>query len=133
LRAIATELAVGDRLRLLGYVPDADLEGLWSLAACAVFPTLGEGFGLPVLEAMERGVPVACSDIDVLREIGGDEARYFDPRDERAAAAVIANVMDDPPSQGAARDRARSFSWEACARGTFEAYERALHTRCTSA
>ena len=61
------------------YVPDAELEALWGMAGCAAFPTRGEGFGLPVVEAMARGVPVACSDIPVLREVGGELPRCFDP------------------------------------------------------
>ena len=64
------ELGVAERVRFLDYAPDRDLEALWRIADCAAFPTLGEGFGLPVLEAMQRGVPVACSDIPVLREVG---------------------------------------------------------------
>ena len=72
LRSLATQLGVADRVRFLDYLPDHDLEALWRIADCAAFPTLGEGFGLPVLEAMQRGVPVACSDIPVLREVGGE-------------------------------------------------------------
>ena len=70
---------MSERVRFLGYLPDDELEGLWRLAACAAFPTLGEGFGLPVLEAMARGVPVACCDLPVLREVGGDVPHYFPP------------------------------------------------------
>ena len=61
-----------DRIRFIGAVSDAELEGLWRIAECFAFPTLGEGFGLPLLEAMAHGVAVACSDIPVLREVGGD-------------------------------------------------------------
>ena len=60
-----------------GYADDAELEALWRLAACAAFPTRAEGFGLPMLEAMRRGVPVACSDLPVLREVGGDVPRLL--------------------------------------------------------
>lgn len=126
LRELARELGVKERLRLPGYVPDAELEGLWGTAACAVFPTLAEGFGLPVLEAMDRGVPVACSDIPVLREVGGEPALYFDPHDPRAAAAAIQQAMGDTARARAGRARAAGYSWDAAAEQTFEAYERAF-------
>jgi glycosyltransferase involved in cell wall biosynthesis len=126
LRALAAQLGLGDRIRFLGYVPDAELEGLWRLAACAAFPTLGEGFGLPVLEAMRRGVSVACSDIPVLREVGGDVAHYFPPRDSAAAASAIQTAWDDREARVRGTERAARFTWEASARGTWEAYERAV-------
>jgi glycosyltransferase involved in cell wall biosynthesis len=128
LRALACELGIADRARFVDYVPDATLEALWRLAACAAFPTLGEGFGLPVLEAMIRGVPVACSDIPVLREVGGDIAFYFDPHDPAAAAAAILGAVDGERAD-AGRRRAAAFTWERAAEGTFDAYERALSAR----
>ena len=64
-------------------------EGLWALADAFVFPSLYEGFGLPVLEAMARGVPVACSNASSLPEVAGDAALLFDPHDEGAIAAAI--------------------------------------------
>ena len=126
LAARAAELGVGERLHMPGYLPDAEVEALWAMAACLAFPTLGEGFGLPVLEAMRRGVPVACSDIPVLREVGGDVARYFPPADAAAAAAAIAAAMGDAAAADRGRARAARYSWAAAARGTHEAYERAL-------
>jgi glycosyltransferase involved in cell wall biosynthesis len=126
LAALAEDLGVTGRLRIAGYVDDAELEALWNVAACGAFPTLGEGFGLPVVEALARGVPVACSDIAVLREVAGRHPRYFDPRDPAAAARAIAVAIERPRGEPAALDQARRFSWEAAARGTFEAYERAL-------
>lgn len=130
-QALAAQLGVERRVRSVDYVPDADLEALWRLAACAAFPTLAEGFGLPVLEAMQRGVPVACSDIPVLREVGARAARYFDPRDPRSAAAAIAAVAGDAELAAAGIDRAATFNWPEAARGTMEAYERAVAARCT--
>ena len=67
----------------------AELEGLWSVADGFVFPSLYEGFGLPVLEAMARGVPVACSNAASLPEVAGDAALLFDPRDTRAIAHFV--------------------------------------------
>jgi glycosyltransferase involved in cell wall biosynthesis len=126
LRAEAMRLGVAERVRFLEFVPDAELEGLWRLADCAAFPTLGEGFGLPVIEAMARGVPVACSDLPVLREVGGDVAHYFTPDDPAAAAAAIAAAWADSRARTAGPRRAAGFTWEESARRHWEAYERAL-------
>ena len=126
LRLLAAELEVEERVRFPGYVPDPELEALWRLAGCAAFPTLAEGFGLPVLEAMQRGVPIACSGIPVLREVCADAVRYFDPHDPADAAAQIGAVFGDNGLGEKGRERAARFSWEAAAHGTFEAYERAM-------
>jgi glycosyltransferase involved in cell wall biosynthesis len=125
-RAQAAHLGVEERVRFLEFVPDAELEGLWRLADCAAFPTLGEGFGLPVIEAMARGVPVACSDLPVLREVGGDLPHYFTPNDPVAASAAIKEARDDEAARTAGPRRAAGFSWEASARLHWEAYDRAL-------
>jgi len=128
LRRIAGEVgAVG--VRFVDYVPDAELEALWRLADCAAFPTLGEGFGLPVVEAMERGVPVACSDIPVLREVGGEVPCYFDPHDPASVAAALERAIAEAGERTAAgRARAARYSWPEAARGTLESYERARHS-----
>ena len=126
LHSLAAQLSVANRVRSLDYVPDADLEALWRIADCATFPTLGEGFGLPVLEAMNRGVPVACSDIPVLREVGGELPFYFDPHDEHSAAAAISAALQDHSRTEAGKAHAATFTWERAAKGTFEAYERAV-------
>lgn len=128
LRTLADELSLSERVRLLGYLSDRELEGLWRLAACAAFPTLGEGFGLPVIEAMARGVPVACSDLPVLREVGDELPHYFPPGDARAAAAAIEAAWSDRDARTAGPRRAAHFSWEEAAAGTLEAYGRALAT-----
>jgi glycosyltransferase involved in cell wall biosynthesis len=116
--------------RFLGWVSDADLEGLYAAATCLAFPSLAEGFGLPVLEAMARGLPVACSDATSLPELAGDAALLFDPLDERAMRESVERLLTDPALRDelAARGRRRAarFTWEACARGTLRAYERAL-------
>nr|MBA2349578.1 glycosyltransferase family 4 protein [Solirubrobacterales bacterium] len=128
LRARAEELGVSGRLRLPDYVEDEELEGLWSLAGAtgaAALPTLGEGFGLPVLEALGRGVPLACSDLDVLREVGGELLSTFDPHDPRSAAAAITAVLGDRELGARGPARAAQFSWERAARETYAVYERA--------
>lgn len=126
LRATADRLGAGHRVHLLDRVSDSELDALWAAAACAAFPTLAEGFGLPVLEGMGHGVPVACSDLPVLREVAGDAARYFDPGDPVAAAAAIRQCLADDTAGERGRARAAGFSWERTAVETFAVYERAL-------
>ena len=124
-KELASELAVTDRVRVAGYLDDPELERLWSMADCGVFPTLAEGFGLPIVEGMARGVPIACSDIPVLREVGGDVPRYFEPHDPAAAAAAITASLGDRERGRLGVERASRFTWSDAARGTMEAYERA--------
>ncbi len=126
LRALAGELGVASRIVFTGYVSDAEREGLWRMAACSAFPTLGEGFGLPVLEAMAHGVPVACSELAVLREVGGEIPHYFDPADPAAAARAIGAALHDSSARITGPERAGEFTWQAAARGTHESYLRAL-------
>ena len=119
-------------VRQLGWTPDADLEGLYALASAFVFPSLYEGFGLPVLEAMQRGVPVACSDRASLPEVAGDAALLFGPEDPRAIARAIERILGDPAEaelmSAAGRARAERFTWRAAARGTLASYERTLRS-----
>jgi glycosyltransferase involved in cell wall biosynthesis len=121
----------GDRLKVLGWVSDADLEGLYAVAACMAFPSLSEGFGLPVLEAMRRGVPVACSNASSLPEVAGDAALLFEPRDTAAIARAVRRVLEDRELAAAmavrGREQARRFSWTRTAELTLASYERALH------
>src|SRR5205814_4712989 len=86
-----------------------DLEGLYALATLVVFPSLYEGFGLPILEAMSRGVPVATSDRSSLLEVAGDAAILFDPEDTDAMRAAIERLLADPAERArlAAAGRAR--------------------------
>jgi glycosyltransferase involved in cell wall biosynthesis len=103
---------------------------LWTIADVFVFPSLYEGFGLPVLEAMARGVPVACSNASSLPEVAGDAALLFDPRDESAIAGAVERLLGDPDEAGRlrarGRERARSFTWERTARLVLDSYARAL-------
>jgi glycosyltransferase involved in cell wall biosynthesis len=117
----------GDRVRVLGFVDEADLPALYRQAALFVFPSLYEGFGLPVLEAMACGVPVVCSHISSLPEVAGDAALMVDPLDVDALAQAMARVLKDPDLR---RDliarglvQAARFTWERAARqlqGTFD-------------
>jgi alpha-1,3-rhamnosyl/mannosyltransferase len=118
-----------DRVRTLGYVEDADLQALYRCASVFAFPSLGEGFGLPVLEAMAAGTAVLTSDRSSLPEVGGDAARYVDPLDVEAIRAGLAALLRDPAERArlAARGRARAeeFSWARTARETLAVLEAA--------
>lgn len=126
LRALARELGVESCVRFVGYVSDDDLEGLWGVAECAAFPTLGEGFGLPVIEAMAHGVPVACSDIPVMREVGRELPHYFDPHDPRDGARAIRAALADAAAATFGPEHAAHFTWAASAEATHAVYERVL-------
>jgi glycosyltransferase involved in cell wall biosynthesis len=130
LRARALELGIEDSVRLLGWASAAELEGLWSISTAFVFPSLYEGFGLPVLEAMARGVPVACSNASSLPEVAGDAALMFDPRSEREIAASVLRLLVDERLRERLRAlgsaRAGRFTWERTARLTLGSYARAL-------
>ena len=133
LRERAAQLGVTGDLRLLDWVSGTELEGLYALADVFVFPSLYEGFGLPVLEAMRRGVPVACSDRSSLPEVAGDAALLFDPDDAQAITAAIERVLGDAAEASRLRDAGRAqaqrFTWAATARATAASYERALTRR----
>jgi glycosyltransferase involved in cell wall biosynthesis len=118
------------RLRCPGWVSAEDLEGLYRLAACVVVPSLVEGFGLPLLEAMVRGTPVAASDIPVFREIGGDAVAYFDPTSPDSIASAVRGYIADRTLAKAHVQRGfavcERFSWDEAAARTVESYRRAL-------
>jgi glycosyltransferase involved in cell wall biosynthesis len=130
LRALAVASGVSEDVRPLGACSTEELDSLYAIADCLVLPTLHEGFGLPVLEAMARSVPVVCSDIPALREVAGEAALYLDPRDPRQIAAKIAEAIRDKALAKRMRElgrmRAADFSWSAAAAGTLASYRLAL-------
>ena len=130
LRALAERLGVTSHVRFEGWLAAEDLEGLYALASAFVFPSLYEGFGLPVLEAMNRGVPVACSGRKSLAEVAGDAALLFDPDDPEAIALALRHLLGDRAMaerlRRAGRAQAARFTWERTAEGTLASYERAL-------
>jgi glycosyltransferase involved in cell wall biosynthesis len=130
LRARADTLGIAGLLRLPEHLPAADVEGLYALCACVVAPSLYEGFGLPVLEAMARGVPVICSDRSSLPEVAGDAALFVDPTDPRAIGAALGRMLADADLRAdlaaRGRERAAQFSWERTTAGVVAAYRRAL-------
>jgi glycosyltransferase involved in cell wall biosynthesis len=122
--------AGGARVVFAGWLEDADLEGLYRAATCLAFPSLAEGFGLPVLEAMRRGLPVACSGTTSLPELVGDAALTFDPESTEAIAHALRRLLEDPALRtdlaARGRERAALFSWERAAREMVAVYEKAL-------
>jgi len=115
---------------VLGYLDEHALASVYRRAVMVVQPSLYEGFGLPVLEAMACGTPVACADIEVFREVAGDCARYFDPRASSSIARTMEEVAKDDGlratmcAKGLAR--ARLFSWDETARRLLAAFREAL-------
>lgn len=103
-----------DDVVFTGWVDDADLPGVYARAEAFVFPSLYEGFGLPLLEAMASGVPAVVSDIAPFRAIGEDLVTYVPPREPAAFAAALTDALDRPDAArvAAARDRARAWTWE---------------------
>jgi glycosyltransferase involved in cell wall biosynthesis len=112
-----------DGVEARGRVSRAELVSLMQQAAALVFPSLYEGFGLPPLEAMACGCPVACSNAAALPEVVGNAARLFDPHDPRAIAGAVRDVLDEPaPWVERGLLRAEGFSWDATARATDAVY-----------
>jgi len=117
-------------VRWLGHVPEARLRELVAGASVVAYPSLFEGFGLPVLEAMAAGKPVLTSDRDPMREVAGDAALLVDPCDVGAIADGLSRLLGDPALRArlakAGPERARRFTWDACAEATMRAYHAVL-------
>ena len=130
LRDLAAELGISDSVRFILRLDDEMLDSAYRHAALFVHPSLLEGFGLVLLEAMSRGCAVACSDTSSLVEVVGDAAELFDPCSTEQIRDAIMNLLADPQNRAelAARGRERvaRFSWEETARATFAALERAV-------
>ena len=116
------------QLRRLGYVPQSDLHALYAGAHAFAYPSLYEGFGLPLLEAMASGVPALSSNCSSLPEVAGDAALLIDPEDLDALTTGLERLLGDDPWRASARARglehARSFSWEHCVEETVAVYRR---------
>jgi len=121
-----------DRIQWLGYVPEAELSALYRRARILAFPSLDEGFGLPVLEAMAWGVPVVTSNRAALPEVAGDAALLVDPQDTEALAAALAalatreDLRHDLIARG--RQRAAAFHWDTAVAKTWSVYLELLKT-----
>jgi glycosyltransferase involved in cell wall biosynthesis len=130
LRAIARELGVEGRARFPKWLSERDLDGLYRLSDAFVLPSLIEGFGLPVLEAMARGVPVACSNVSALPEVAGDAALLFDPHSQEAVTAAIRRLLDDRAlaARLVARgnERVETFTWKRTGMASLAGYRAAI-------
>lgn len=127
----AEAVGVEDSVRFLGPVPERHVPALYAGATLFVFPSEYEGFGLPVLEAMACGTPVACSNSASLPEVTGDAARLFEPTDVTSIANVLHDLLQDDTLRNELRQRglhrAADFSWEQTARETLELYRSPIH------
>jgi glycosyltransferase involved in cell wall biosynthesis len=128
-RALA-ESGVRTRIRIAGYVPEEDLPRVYAGATLFVYPSLYEGFGIPVLEALACGIPTITSSTSSMPEVAADAALLVDPHDTDALAAAMLRLFRDEPLRGVLRRRgiarAADFNWERTATLTIETYRRAL-------
>lgn len=133
LRVLAQELGVQQRLRLPDWLSDGSLAGLYALSSAFVLPSLVEGFGLPVLEAMLRDVPVACSNTSSLPEVAGDAALLFDPERQEEVTGAIRRLLEDRAlaEELVVRGRARAgeFTWARTGETSLSGYRRAIEDR----
>ena len=125
--------SLGERCSVLGFVEDAALSELYRRCAVFCYPSLGEGFGLPVLEAMAAGAAVVTSEVSSLPEVGGDAVEYVDPHSAESICAGLRRVLEDDlrrselSSRGVAR--ARTFTWERFTLLVLETLDRAAGKR----
>jgi glycosyltransferase involved in cell wall biosynthesis len=117
-------------IHYLGYVPESDLPGLTAGATILAYPSLYEGFGLPVAQAMAAGVPVITSNVSSLPEITGDAALHVDPQSAPSLSAALQKLLGSRDLQRQLRERgirrAEMFRWEACALKSWEFFARAV-------
>ena len=129
----AEALGLSSRVHFVGDVSHADLLALYSGCDVFVYPSLYEGFGMPVLEAMACGAPVICANTSSLPEVAGDAALTVDPTSTEQLSAALASVLGDPAEaarlRGLGRSRAGEFTWERTAAGMRTAFEDALAAR----
>ena len=133
LREHALALGVAGRVRFPEWLTDDELDALYRLADVFVLPSLIEGFGLPVLEAMAREVPVACADRSALPEVVGDAALLFDPERQEQVTGAIGRLLSDHELARALRERGRVraalYSWQRTGATTLAGYRAALAAR----
>ncbi len=123
-------LGLTDRMIPAGYVDDNTLASLYHGAECFIYPSMHEGFGLPILEAFANQCPACVSDTSCFPEIGGDAVAYFNPSDAKSMAESIENVLDHPDLRAEmiakGKERLKLFSWDEAAEKTIEAYKKVL-------
>ena len=122
-------LASEGHVKPMGYVADEDLPHLYAGAAAFIYPSIYEGFGLPVLEALATGTPVVTSNRASLKEVAGKEAATLDPEDFAGLGAALREALEGGGGSSARERRiawARTFTWQRCAEQTLAVYRRAL-------
>jgi glycosyltransferase involved in cell wall biosynthesis len=119
------------RIHVAGYVSAEELERLYTRAAIFAFPSLDEGFGMPLLEAMAHGVPVVTSNCSALPEVAGGAALLVDPKNVAEIAAALSELADDGDLRGrlanAGRARAESFTWQRAVNETYAVYRKLVY------
>ena len=117
-------------IQALGYVPDATLENLYQRASVFAFPSLDEGFGMPLLDAMARGVPVLTSNVSAMPEVSGDAALLVDPSDAASIADGLGRLIQDESLRKRlvqrGLERSREFTWEKTVGETWKVYQELL-------
>jgi len=130
-RRLAERLNISDSVVQLGFVSENQLLALYKTACCFVFPSLYEGFGLPVLEAMAAGTPVITSRVSSLPEVAGDAALLVNPYDVDEIAEAMYKLFTDASFRDKLRqkgkERSKQFTWRKCAQKTLKVYEEVLH------
>jgi len=126
-RNLVNSLGLADRVHFLGYVSDEQLHSLYNKATLFIYPSLFEGFGLTILEAMASGCPVVTSNISSLPEVAGDAALLVDPHNVDGVAVAIETICNDhsygDELKQKGRERAKLFSWKNCAKETSAIYD----------
>jgi glycosyltransferase involved in cell wall biosynthesis len=123
--SLIQSLEMKDRIEITGWLPREDLLRLYERAQAFVYPSMFEGFGMPVLEALAAGIPIACSNIPPIKEVARDAALFFDPLDEESIAAAVDRILTDSHLREkliqVGPERARPFTWKRAAEETLKA------------
>lgn len=126
------DLGIEDRVTFAGYIDSSDIAAVYSGAAVFAYPSLYEGFGLPILEAMSCGTPVVTSDVSSMPEVAGEAAVLVSPRSPEAIAAALERVIEDADLGSEMRrkglERSGGFSWEKCAGETLAVYRKVVES-----
>jgi glycosyltransferase involved in cell wall biosynthesis len=135
LRALAEQLGVSARVLFPDWLSEEELDGLYALSRVFALPSFIEGFGLPVLEAMARGVPVACANIAALREVAGDAALFFDPARQDDVTGAVSRLLEDHTLTAElvrrGHQRVAQFPWAATGTATLAGYRQAMAARAS--
>jgi glycosyltransferase involved in cell wall biosynthesis len=128
---VVRESGAESRVKFLDFITGDELARLYRNAVVFVYPSLYEGFGIPILEAFSSGCPVIASNVTSIPEVGGDAALYFDPRSEDQIANSLQSVLNDPILRETLKEkgrvRAKQFSWSEAARKTLAVYKACLN------